>query len=113
MYLKDIIFDPFRFTLIFYKNNFIRTRGSISKFKNNSSFNRRTKSQIFIQRYVDINNSKCSTIRKVHFASCLFTYNCSSQMRENKHKLLYTAYLTSWHNSIFGYKLRTTEAENP
>jgi len=28
-------------------------------------------------------------------------------------KKLYMAYLTSWHNSIFGYKLRTIEAENP
>jgi len=25
---------------------------------------------------------------------------------------LNTAYLTSWRNSIFGYKLRTIEAEN-
>jgi len=30
----------------------------------------------------------------------------SFQLRENKQKL-HTAYLTSWHNSIFGYKLRT------
>jgi len=30
----------------------------------------------------------------------------SFQLRENKQKL-YTASLTSWHNSIFGYKLRT------
>jgi len=30
--------------------------------------------------------------------------------RTNKHFL---AYLTSWHNSIIGYKLRTIEAENP
>jgi len=34
------------------------------------------------------------------------TYNCSSQLRENKQKL-YIAYLTSWNNGIFGYKLRT------
>jgi len=45
---------------------------------------------------------KCRTIRKMHFASHLFTYNCSSQLREHKQKL-YIAYLTSWHNSIFGY----------
>jgi len=30
----------------------------------------------------------------------------SSQLHENKQKL-HTAYLTSWHNSIFYYKLRT------
>jgi len=30
-------------------------------------------------------------------------------MREHKQKL-YIAYLTSWHNSIFGYKLRTNLA---
>jgi len=28
----------------------------------------------------------------------------SSQLRENKR---FIAYLTSWHNSFFGYKLRT------
>jgi len=43
-------------------------------------------------------------------------YNFNSQLRKNKQKL-YIAYLTSWHNSIFGYKfknrLRTIEAENP
>jgi len=32
-------------------------------------------------------------------------YNCSSQLRENKQKL-YITYLTSWNNSIFGYKLK-------
>jgi len=48
---------------------------------------------------------------RVHFASCLLMYiNCSSQLCENKWNFI--AYLTSWHNSIFGYKLRTIEAEN-
>jgi len=42
----------------------------------------------------------------VHFASHFSTYNCSSQLCENKQKL-HIACLTSWHNSIFGYKLRT------
>jgi len=51
-------------------------------------------------------------IYKIHFASCLFMYKCSSQLRGHKQKL-YTAYLTSWHISIFGYRLRTIEAENP
>jgi len=32
----------------------------------------------------------------VHFASCLFTYNFSSKLRENKQKF-YIAYLSSWH----------------
>jgi len=36
----------------------------------------------------------------------------SFQLRENKLKTL-CSFLTSWHNSIFGYKLRTVEAENP
>jgi len=36
----------------------------------------------------------------------------SSQLCENKQKL-HIAYLSSWNNSIFGYKLRTIEAENP
>jgi len=37
---------------------------------------------------------KCHTIRKVHFASCLFTYNCSSQLSEHKQKL-HIAYLSN------------------
>jgi len=41
----------------------------------------------------------------VHFALCLFTYNCSSHLREHKQKLQ-IAYLTSWHNSNFGCKLK-------
>jgi len=39
-------------------------------------------------------------------AKCLFTCNCSAQLREHKQKLHIT-YLIRWHNSIFGYKLRT------
>jgi len=46
------------------------------------------------------------TISKVHFASGLFMYNCSSQVRKQNQKF-HTAYSTSWHNSFFGYKLRT------
>jgi len=34
--------------------------------------------------------------------------NCAST---NKNFII--AYLTSWHNRIFGYKLRTIEAKNP
>jgi len=45
----------------------------------------------------------------LHFASCLFTYNCNSQLRKHKQKLHIT-YSTSWHTSMFGYKLRTIEA---
>jgi len=42
----------------------------------------------FQLKYSEQNSSKCRTISKVHFASCLFTYNCySSQLRENKQKL--------------------------
>jgi len=29
------------------------------------------------------------------------------------HAKLHVAYLTSWHNRIFGYKLRTIEVKNP
>jgi len=57
----------------------------------------------------------CHTIRKEHFASRLFTYSRSTasfQLREHNQKL-HIAYLTSWHNSIFGSKLRTIEGENP
>jgi len=62
-------------------------------------------SQIF-KSSSELNSSKCHTIYKVHFASCLFMYSCSFQLYKNKQKL-HVAYLTSWHNSIFGYKLRT------
>jgi len=48
------------------------------------------------------------------FAKCILLHVQlrSFQLRENKQKL-HIAYLTTWHNSIFGYKLRTIEAENP
>jgi len=61
---------------------------------------------IFAKNYLRTNSSKCRTIRKVHFASWLYTYNCSSQLQEHKQKLHITDW-TSWHNCIFGYKLRT------
>jgi len=38
--------------------------------------------------------------------------SASSQLSENQQKL-HIAYLTSWNNSIFRYKLRTIEAVNP
>jgi len=41
----------------------------------------------------------------VYFALRFSTYNCNSLLRENKQKL-HIAYLTSWNNSIFSYKLR-------
>jgi len=45
------------------------------------------------------------------FAKCILLQahsctNCSSQLHKHKQKL-HILYLTSWHNSIFGYKLRT------
>jgi len=61
-------------------------------------------------------SSKSRTISKVHFAARFSTYNCNSQLRENKQKLhIAYRYLTSWNNRIFDYKLRTgtIEAENP
>jgi len=41
----------------------------------------------------------------------MLMYNCSSKLHKHKQKL-HIAYLTSWHNSTFGYKLRTIEAKN-
>jgi len=48
---------------------------------------------------------------QIHFCSknTLKTIRCDSQLRKLK---LHIAHLTGWHNSIFGYKLRTIEAEN-
>jgi len=43
----------------------------------------------------------------MHIHVQLQTPNCA---RTNKYLI---ADLTSWHNSIFGFKLRTIEAENP
>jgi len=45
------------------------------------------------------------------FAKCILLHaysrtTASFQLRENKQNFI-IAYLTSWHNSIFGYKLRT------
>jgi len=47
----------------------------------------------FSVKIVYKNSSKCRTCKK-HFASCLFTYNCSSQLRKHKQKL-HIAYLIS------------------
>jgi len=63
--------------------------------------------------------NKTAVLRAAQLANCillhaLFTNDCSSYLREHKRKLhIAYRYLTSWHNSIFGYKLRTIEAENP
>jgi len=56
-------------TYTFYKNNFIRTRGSFllksqKQIKNNPNLGRRTKSQFF-DLSSEQNSRKCSTIRKV------------------------------------------------
>jgi len=43
----------------------------------------------------------------LHFDSRLFTYNCySSHAAARAQTKLHIAYLTSWLESIFGYKLR-------
>jgi len=47
--------------------------------------------------------ASAAQLAKYIFTSCLFTYNCKC-VRTNKN---FIAYLTSWHNSIFGYKSRT------
>jgi len=51
----------------------------------------------------------------VQFAKCilLHAYSCTTASCASTNKNLHIAYLASWHNSIFGYKLRTFEAENP
>jgi len=53
----------------------------------------------------------------VQFTKCVLIHaysrtNANFQLCKNKQKLQ-IAYLTSWHNSIFGYKLRTIKAKNP
>jgi len=61
-----------------------------------------------------------TTASAAQFAKCILlhaysrsTAALSSQLREHKQKLhIPVAYLTSWHNNILGYKLRTIEAEN-
>jgi len=59
----------------------------------------------FLAKVVNKTAASTAQFSKVHFASCLFTYKLQQQK-------LHIPYLTSWHNSIFGYKLRTIEAEN-
>jgi len=85
-----------RYTLFIFIRTILQEHEAhfCSEFKNNPSLSRRTR----------------STICKVHFASCLFMFSCSSQLHKHKQKF-HTAYLTSWNNSIFGYKLRTIEVE--
>jgi len=63
-----------------YKNNFIRTRDSFllkikEQIKNNPSLGRRKVSKLQLN-VVNKSSSKCSTISKQRFASCLFTHSC-------------------------------------
>jgi len=82
--------------------------GHKTEIKNNLSHSRKTKSQIFNQSS-ELNSIKCHTFCKGHFSSFLFLYSCSSQAAAHvQTKTSYTGtYLTSWHSSIFGCKLRT------
>jgi len=55
-----------------------------------------------------VNKTAASVAR---LAKCILLHasartTASSQLHENKQQL-HIAYLTSWNNSIFGYKLRT------
>jgi len=54
------------------------------------------------------NSNECHTIRKVHFALCLFSSRTvaapNSCARTNKN-VFSLQYLSSWQKSIFGYKL--------
>jgi len=59
----------------FYKNTMLIFAQNLKKYKNNPSLSRRTKSQN-LSSSCEQNSSKCRKISKVHFASCLFTYNC-------------------------------------
>jgi len=95
-----ILYISFCSYILFYKNTFIRTRGSfLLKDLRTIPSSAEEQSFKFSIKVVNKNSSKCRTICKVHFASCLFTYNCSFQLRENKQKL-HIAHLTNWHNSI-------------
>jgi len=59
-----------------------------------------------------VNKTAASTTQ---FAKCILLHVCSCSAAApsctsiNKN---FIAYLTSWNNSTFGYKLRTIEAEN-
>jgi len=62
---------------------------------------------------------KKSAVSATQLAKCILLHPYShtmqlpeSQLHEHKQNL-HAANLTSWHNSIFGYKLKTIEAENP
>jgi len=46
-------------------------------------------------------------------AKCILLHAHSCTTARAQTKTSYLAYLTSWHNSIFGYKLRTIQAVNP
>jgi len=59
--------------------------------------------------YKNTCSNKCYAISNLaHFASFLFTFSYGSQLRKHKQKLP-VAYLMSWQNNIFNYKLRTIE----
>jgi len=61
-------------TIIFYKNTGLIFAQNLRTNICNSSIKQ--------------NRSKCRTICKLHFASCLFMYNCSSQLCKHKQRLI-------------------------
>jgi len=61
-----------------------------------------------------ITATSATQLANYNFASCLFTYTAASIVASAQTKTSYRlAYLTSWHNNTFDYKLRSIKAENP
>jgi len=96
-----------RSTLIFYKNNFVRTRGYFwSKF-NNKLRTIQPQQKYKISKF-QLKYSEQTAASAVQLAKCILLYaysrtTASSQLRENKSIL--NSWFNSCHSSIFVYKL--------
>jgi len=93
----------------FYKNNFIREHEAnfCAKVRNKLRTISASAEEQSLKFAIKVVNKTVASAPQ--FAKCfmlIYVYNCSSQLREQHKHTNFIAYLTSWHNSIFGYKLR-------
>jgi len=84
-----------------------------SKFKNNPSFRRRTKSQMFnFKNKIKLNVVHKTAASAGQSANCFSLHAFSSAAVARNCVSTKIAYLPNRHSSIVAYKLKTIEAEN-
>jgi len=100
---------------IFAQN--LRTIPASAEEQNSYVFYLRTNiCNLYLLKYLQVVNKTAPSA--VQLANCillqaLLIHIQLQHLAARAQQKLHTAYFTSWYNSIFGYKLRTIEAENP